>query len=86
MTLVQLAGKLGEVKSIIGGILIIAGIAISALGISKVPTQQRAIAATLEQHNKTSHDQVEETNRKLDVLICLQAKLDTPLRCVAQNK
>jgi len=78
--------KLGQTKSVIGAIILIGGVIVSALGISKVPAQQRAIAETLDAHNKQSHDQTDETNQKLDVLICLQAKLDTPIRCVAREK
>jgi hypothetical protein len=86
MDLTQVVAKIGEAKSVVGGILIIVGIAVSAVGIAKVPAQQRVIAEALEKHNATARSQTDETNRKLDVLICLQAKLDTPLRCVANNK
>lgn len=78
--------KLGELKSVIGGALIILGVLATALGISKVPSQQRAIASALEDHNKKATDQTDRTNKKLDVLICLQAKLDTPIRCVARER
>jgi hypothetical protein len=78
--------QLGEVKSVIGGLLIILGVLVTALGISKVPSQQRAIASALEEHNKKVTAQTDQTNRKLDVLICLQARLDTPIRCVARER
>lgn len=78
--------KLGELKSVIGGGLIILGVLATALGISKVPSQQRAIAAALDAHNQKATVQTEQTNKKLDVLICLQAKLDTPIRCVARER
>jgi hypothetical protein len=78
--------KLGELKSVIGGLLIVLGVLATALGIAKIPGQQRAIATALEDHNKKVTTQTDQTNRKLDVLICLQAKLDTPIRCVARER
>lgn len=84
--MISLFSKLGEVKGIIATVIVIFGVLATALGISKVPSQQRAIAETLEAHNKKAMEQTEETNQKLDVLICLQAKLDTPMRCVARDR
>jgi hypothetical protein len=78
--------KLGEARSIIGGIILISGVVVSALGMLKVPAQQAVIASKIEEHNKTAAAQTDQTNRKLDVLICLQAKLDTPIRCVARER
>lgn len=85
MTAHQLFVRLGEVKSVIGGVLLVAGVVISALGMLKVPAQQAAIAKSLSDHEVVSQSQTEQTNKKLDVLICLQAKLDTPIRCVARG-
>lgn len=82
----QVFAKLGEVKSIIGGIILLTGVVVSALGVLKVPAQQAAIANAVEDHNKRATAQTDQTNRKLDVLICLQAKLDTPIRCVARER
>jgi len=78
--------KLGETKSIIGGFILLSGVVVSALGMLKVPAQQAVIASELEDHNKKMATQTDQTNRKLDVLICLQAKLDTPIRCVARER
>ncbi len=86
MTPHQLFVKLGEAKSIIGGIILIAGVVVSALGMLKVPAQQAAIATEVEEHSKMTRIQTDQTNKKLDVLICLQAKLDTPIRCVSRER
>lgn len=85
MTPAQIFARLGEVKSIIGGVLVVGGVIISALGMLKVPSQQAAIAKSLKDHETVSQSQTQQTNKKLDVLICLQAKLDTPIRCVARG-
>lgn len=85
-TLHQLAVKIGEAKSIIGGLILVAGVVVSAMGMLKVPAQQAAIAEAVANHNKQSLTQTELTNKKLDVLICLQAKLDTPIRCVSRER
>lgn len=84
--MLSLFSKVGEAKSVIATIVVIVGVLATALGISKVPSQQRAIADRLEEHNKKVAEQTDQTNKKLDVLICLQAKLDTPLRCVARDR
>lgn len=86
MTWAQVAAKIGEAKSVIGGIILVGGVVISALGMLKVPAQQASIAQALKEHEVTSHAQTEQTNKKLDVLICLQARLDTPIRCVARER
>jgi hypothetical protein len=85
MTLAQLAAKVLDMKNIVAAALIAGGVLVTAWGMLKVPAQQAAIASTLQEHNKTSAEQTNATNRKLDVLICLQAKLDTPIRCVAKE-
>ena len=84
--MLSIFSKVGEVKGVIATIVVIFGVLATALGISKVPSQQRANAERLEEHNKKVAEQTDDTNRKLDVLICLQAKLDTPLRCVARDR
>lgn len=84
--MLSLFSKLGEIKGVIATVVVVFGVLATALGISKVPSQQRVIAEKLEAHNKRVAEQTDETNRKLDVLICLQAKLDTPLRCVARDR
>lgn len=85
MNLPPLAAKVIAMKNVIGATIVIGGIVVSALGMLKVPTQNAEIAQTLKDHNKTSLEVTSETNKKLDVLICLQAKLDTPIRCVAKK-
>lgn len=86
MTWHQVVAKVGEAKSVVGGLILIAGVVVSALGMLKVPAQQRAIAEAVDAHAVQTHIQTDQTNRKLDVLICLQAKLDTPIRCVARER
>lgn len=78
--------QLDKIKGIVGGLLIIAGVAATALGISKIPSQQREVADALAAHNRLVTEQTNQTNKKLDVLICLQAHLDTPIRCVARER
>lgn len=85
MSPAQLAGKIMATKNVVGAVLLIGGVLVSAMGMLKVPSQQAAIAATLDEHNKTMKDGTAETNRNLRVLICLQAKLDTPIKCVARG-
>jgi len=85
MNLPTLAAKVLDAKNVIGAALIVGGVLVSAWGVLKVPAQQAAIQAALDRHNSTSTEQTGATNRKLDVLICLQAKLDTPIRCVAKE-
>ncbi len=85
MTFAAIAGKVLESKNIIGAALVVGGLLASAWGFLKVPGQVLAVQQTLTEHAKTSFEQIDATNRKLGVLICLQAKLDTPIRCVAKE-
>jgi len=85
MTLSSLASRVLDMRNVAAAILVVAGVLVSAWGVMKVPAQQAAIAATLQAHNKNMVDGTEATNRKLDVLICLQARLDSPIRCVARE-
>lgn len=82
MTLAHIIAKVGTVKSVLGIIGLATGIVVAASGWLKVPAKQDAIAAAIEDHQA----QTDKTNTKLDVLICLQAKLDTPIRCVARDQ
>jgi hypothetical protein len=83
MTWTALAQRANQAKAIVGGVIVVGGVLFSAIGMAKVPAQQAAIATDLKDHNTESHKLTELTNKKLDVLICLQAKLDLPIRCVA---
>jgi hypothetical protein len=85
MTLSTLAARVFDTKNVVGAALVVGGVLVSAWGVLKVPAQQAAIAAAVDSHTKLSHEQTDATNRKLDVLICLQARLDTPIRCVARG-
>jgi len=85
MSLATLASKVLDSKNIIAAMLVAGGLIASLYGMSKVPAQAAAIQKAIEDHSKTSFDQTDATNRKLGVLICLQAKLDTPIRCVAKE-
>jgi hypothetical protein len=82
LTLAKVAAHAGDIKAIVTTIVITVGVLVGVLGFSKLPGKVEAVASELREHEL----QARETNRKLDTLICLQAKLDTPLRCVAQNK
>lgn len=85
MSLPPLAAKVIAMKNVIGAIIIIGGIIVSAAGMLKVPAQQQAIAQKLDDNNRTMVTVHDETNRKLDVLICLQAHLETPIKCVTKK-
>lgn len=85
LTLHNIVTKMSDVRALISGIALIAAIAVAVSGMLKLPAQQEAVAETLKKHNDQVHEQTDATNRKLDVLICLQAKLDTPIRCVAKE-
>ncbi len=89
----QIAASVITARNVIGSVVIIGGVAISALGMMKVPAQQREIAAALAIHNgivirsdSEQQKRVDGTNRRLDAIICISAKLDTPLGCVAKLK
>lgn len=69
------ATKVLTMKNIIGAALFTGAMLLSLLSAAKVP-------AKLDAHMQ----QTVETNKKLDVLICLQAKLDSPIRCVAKSQ
>jgi hypothetical protein len=81
MTLSQIAARVLSMQNIVTAGLVVGGLLVASWGVLKVPSQQIAIQQSLDAHTK----QTETTNRKLDVLICLQAKLDTPIRCVARE-
>jgi len=85
MSLATLASKVLDSKNIIAAMLVAGGLIASLYGMSNVPAQAAASQKAIEDHSKTSYDQIDATNRKLGVLICLQAKLDTPIRCVAKE-
>lgn len=71
----QTASKVLTLKNILGAAIFGGALLVSALAAAKIP-------AKLDSHMA----QTVETNKKLDVLICLQAKLDTPIRCVASQQ
>lgn len=85
MSLAQVASKVLDMKNVVAAVLVVAGVLVSAWGVLKVPAQQAAISAALQNHNAMTQEKTDATNRKLDVLICLQAKLDTPIRCVSKE-
>jgi hypothetical protein len=82
MTLSRIAAKVLESKNIIAGALVVGGLLASAWGFQRVPSEVSAVQQAITEHTK----QTDVTNHKLDVLICLQAKLDIPIRCVAKEK
>jgi hypothetical protein len=69
------ASKVLTLKNVLGAALFTGALLLSLISAAKVP-------AKLDSHMQ----QTVETNKKLDVLICLQAKLDTPIRCVAKSQ
>jgi hypothetical protein len=73
--LAHTATKVLTLKNVIGAALFTGAMLLSLLAAAKVP-------AKLDSHMQ----QTVETNKKLDVLICLQAKLDVPIRCVAKGQ
>ena len=81
LSLSTIIAKGYAVKSVLGIIGLGAAIVLVASGWLKAPSTVEAVAAGLKDHQA----QMDHTNRKLDVLICLQAKLDTPIRCVARE-
>lgn len=81
MDVAVLAAKVVSVKSYIAAAAVVLTAAVTIASFSKVPAQQTALAESVNEHKA----QADQTNRKLDVLICLQAKLDIPIRCVARE-
>jgi len=73
--LAQTASKVLTLKNVLGAALFTGALLLSLLSAAKVP-------AKFDMHMQ----QAVETNKKLDVLICLQAKLNTPIRCVAKGQ
>lgn len=86
MTLSRLGALLISARNVIGATLVIGSVLVSAAGMLKVPAQQTALTDAVHQHAESTDALQRETNKKLDVLICLQAHLDLPIRCVAIGK
>ena len=86
MDLSLFAAKIVALKGYVGAGLVLAALGVAAMGVLRVPAQQEKIAEALETHNAEALSPTSKTNAKLDVLVCLQAKLDTPIRCVARDR
>ena len=74
--------KLGALKTVWGAGLFAAALISALASIARVPAK---LSAHVAQSDTLIHEQA-RTNDRLDVLICLQAKLDTPVGCVAKQR
>jgi hypothetical protein len=72
---------LQETKGSIGAILFALAVIAALVGASRLPAKVDGISKKVDDHMM----QMAETNHQLRVLVCLQARLDTPLRCVANT-
>lgn len=80
MDVSAIGARLVAAKGYIGAIAMAGAIYVGMAAFARVPKQ---LDAHMAQADALKQEQG-ETNKKLDVLICLQAKLDTPIRCVAK--
>jgi len=78
----MLLARIISIRNVAVTIIIVTGVLVTAFGILKMPAQELVIEQKLNDHMRGQID----TNNKLDVLICLQAKLETPLRCIARER
>jgi hypothetical protein len=85
MPWIALVRYVNQAKMLIAVSTLLGGAVVSLLSVWKIPARAEAIARTLDESNRASAMVHEQTNRKLDVLICLQAHLDTPINCVRKE-